>query len=132
MVVDDAFEEEGDAFEEQGDSEVWVRAHDVLRGYGGYVSGHFDGTGLYYGEQSRGLRVKVDGLEREVVVPSHAVLLQVRGNGEAAMSVAESCGFGTADGVDAFFFKGVHLLPPVGVFVVASASNKQQRRTPTV
>jgi hypothetical protein len=50
---------------------------------------------------------------------------------DAAMSVAERCGFGTAGGVDAFFFKGVHLLPPVGVFVVASASNKQQRRTPT-
>ena len=115
--------------------EVWVRAHDVLRGCGGYVSGHFDGTGLFHGEQSQGLREKIDGLGREVVVPSHAVLVPVPGNGstsEAAMSVAERCGFGTADSVDAFFFKGVHLLPPVGVFVVASASNKQQRRAPSV
>jgi hypothetical protein len=48
------------------------------------------------------------------------------------MSVAERCGFGAEDRVEAFFFRGVHLLPPVGVFVVASASNKQQRRAPTV
>jgi hypothetical protein len=58
MVVVDTFEEEGDVARVA----VWVRAHDFQPGHGGYVSGYFGGTGLYYGEQSRDLRVKVDGL----------------------------------------------------------------------
>jgi hypothetical protein len=128
----DSFEERGgDEFEEAGESEVWVRAHDLWRGYGGYVSGHLvDGTtGRFQGEQSLGLLVKVDGLGDDVRVPSHAVLVPVPGNGEAAVSVAESCGFRTADGVDAFFFESVSSLPPA-VFSEARASNKQQRRSP--
>jgi hypothetical protein len=61
MVVDDFEDHDGDAaFEEHGDYfarvEVWVRAHNAQPGCGGYASGHFGGTGLFYGEQSAATR----------------------------------------------------------------------------